>query len=158
MGTRLDKARGEEYDGVVLAAAGLLRLGRRHEISEYLPPEVCTPEMGQGALGVEVRASDSKSMAMLLEIDHGPTNAAVTSERSFLKTIGGGCKVPVAAHARLEGGQLHISAMAALPDGSRVYRAEVTHKASDPVLAGRSAAQALMETGAREIVTGDAGR
>ena len=152
VGTRLDKARGDEYDGVVLAAAGLERLGRQGEICEYLSPEDFTPEVGQGALAAEARASDSDMLKLLATIDHWPTTAPVTSERAFLATIGGGCQVPVAAHASLSGSELHISAMAATPDGSRIFRVQVVCAAEDPTSAGRRAAQALMETGAEGII------
>ena len=152
VGTRIDKARSDEYDGVVLAAAGLLRLGRREEISEYLSPEVCTPEVGQGALAVEARVGDSDTLEMLAEANHRPTSAAVITERAFLKTVGGGCKVPVAAYARLEEDELHISAMAAVPDGSRVFRVRLTCPADDPEAAGRSTAETLVKSGAGEII------
>ena len=152
VGTRLDKAGGVDYDGVVLAAAGLARLGRLDEVSEYLSPDVFTPEAGQGSLAVEARSSDVEMLAMLATIDHKPTNAEVTSERAFVQTIGGGCKVPVAVHAQIDGSLLRIAAMAALPDGSRVFRVKVTADASDPASAGSKAATALLETGAQEIV------
>ena len=153
VGTRLEKGRGEEYDGVVLAAAGLIRMAWQDQISEYLSTEICTPEVGQGALAVETRASDSETIETLAQIDHLATNIAVRSERSFLQTIGGGCKVPVAAYARLESGKLRISAMAGLPDGSRMHRVEVTADADHPTQAGQHAAESLMESGAAEIVS-----
>ena len=152
VGTRLEKGRGEEYDGVVLAAAGLIRMDWQDQITEYLPTEICTPAVGQGALAVETRASDSDTIETLAQIDHRATSIAVRSERSFLETIGGGCKVPVAAYARLESGVLRISAMAAVPDGSRMFRIDITADADDPEQAGRRAAESLMEAGAAEIV------
>ena len=154
VGTRIEKARGDQYDGVVLAAAGLVRLSRQDEISEYLSPDICTPDAGQGALAVEARASDSDVVEMLAGVDHHATSTAVTAERAFLETIGGGCLVPVAAYAQLHGAELHISTMAAVPDGSEIYRGRVTCDANHPESAGRHAAEALMETGAREIVRG----
>lgn len=152
VGTRLRKARGEEYDGVVVAVAGLIRLQRQDEISEYLDPDVCIPEVGQGALAVEARAADSTILDMLAAIDHRPTSVAVRSERAFLETIGGGCKVPVTAYARLDGEELRIAAMAATPDGSRIVKVQVTCKADEPESAGRQAAEELMRSGARRIV------
>lgn len=154
VGTRLDKAAGDDYDGVVLAAAGLERLGRSGEVSEYFKPEEFTPEVGQGALLVEARSSDAHVAEMLGSIDHGPTRVAVTSERAFLETLGGGCKVPVAAYATLHGSELRISAMAATPDGDRVFRVETSHPAEDPIAAGQAAARALMATEASEIIVG----
>jgi hydroxymethylbilane synthase len=155
VGTRLDKVRGNDYDGVVLAAAGLVRLRREAEISEYLSPYVCTPDVGQGTLAVEAREDDSSTAEMLAGIDHGPTRVTLEAERSFLGVIGGGCKVPVAAYAQLEGNQLHVSAMAAVPDGSRIVRVQVSAPADNADRAGTKAAEALLEAGAREIL--DAG-
>ena len=154
--TRLEKSRGDDYDGVVLAAAGLQRLGRLDDVTEYLPPETFTPEVGQGALAVEVRAADSGVLAMLAGIDHAATNAEVTAERAFLLTLGGGCTVPVAAYARTFGQELRISAMAALTDGSRLFRTEVTADVADPGSAGRLAAQTLLDSGAEAIVDTEA--
>jgi len=156
VGTRLEKAAGDDYDGVVLAAAGLERLGRSGEISEYFKPEEFTPEVGQGALLVEARSSDGQVAEMLGSIDHEPTRVAVTSERAFLETLGGGCKVPVAAYATLDGNELRISAMAVTPDGDRVFRVETSHAKDDPVAAGQAAARALMATEASEIIVGGA--
>jgi hydroxymethylbilane synthase len=155
VGTRLEKAKGEGYDGVVLAAAGLERLGLRDEVCEYFSPDRFTPEVGQGALLVETRTSDSRVSGMLSRVDHHPTNAEVTSERAFLAEVGGGCRVPVAAYAVLEDNALEISAMAATPDGGRIFRSRTTHDAARPAAAGREAAQALMDVGASEIVSGD---
>ena len=155
VGTRLEKAKGEGYDGVVLAAAGLERLGLQDEVCEYLSPDQFTPEVGQGALLVETRTSDSRVSDMLGRVDHHPTNAEVTSERAFLAEVGGGCRVPVAAYAVLEDNALEISALAATPDGRRIFRTRTTHDAARPAAAGREAAQALMDVGASEIVSGD---
>ena len=155
VGTRLEKAKGEGYDGVVLAAAGLERLGLQDEVCEYFSPDRFTPEVGQGALLVETRTSDSRVSGMLSRVDHHPTNAEVTSERAFLAEVGGGCKVPVAAYAVLEDNALEISAMAVTPDGGRIFRSRTTHDAARPAAAGREAAEALMDVGASEIVSGD---
>ena len=156
VGTRLEKAKGEGYDGVVLAAAGLERLGLQDEVCEYFSPDRFTPEVGQGALLVETRTSDSRVSGMLSRVDHHPTNAEVTSERAFLAEVGGGCRVPVAAYAVLEDNALEISAMAVTPDGGRIFRSRTTHHAARPAAAGREAAEALMAAGASEIVSGGA--
>ena len=156
VGTRLEKAKGEGYDGVVLAAAGLERLGLQDEVCEYFSPDRFTPEVGQGALLVETRTSDSCVSGMLSRVDHHPTNAEVTSERAFLAEVGGGCRVPVAAYAVLEDNALEISAMAVTPDGGRIFRSRTTHDAARPAAAGREAAEALMAAGASEIVSGGA--
>ena len=152
VGTRVDKAWSDEYDGVVLAAAGLLRLDMGDRISEYLSPDICTPDAGQGALAIEARGSDTEILELLATVDHRPTNVTVTAERAFVEAIGGGCEVPVAAYATLDGVQLRISTMAAAPDGSRLFRTQTVGAAEDPVSAGRAAAEALMKTEAATII------
>ena len=155
VGTRLDKAFTDEYDGVVLAAAGLVRLGRENEISDYLTPNLCTPDVGQGASAVEIRSGDSLVLDLMASVDHRPSNVAVSAERAFSRYIGGGCKAPIAAYAHLEGAELHISAMAASPDGARIFRTMETASADDPDAAGHRVAQALMKTGAADVIARD---
>ena len=157
VGTRIEKARDGQYDGVVLAAAGLIRLGRQNEITEYLSPDVFTPEVGQGALAVQARSSDSEALEMLVGLDDRPTSAAVLAERAFLRTVGGGCKAPVAAYGRFEANEMRISAMAALPDGSRVVRIEMTAEPDDPESSGKRVAEALVDAGAGDIIAEDGG-
>ena len=152
VGSRLEKAAGDKYDGVVLAAAGLLRLGREAEVCEFLSPESFTPEVGQGTLAIEARAGDGPVLDLLAKVDHGPSNIALQAERAFLTALGGGCRVPITAYSRLEEQQLHIMAMAATLDGSRVFRTRLSCDAEDPVAAGRLAADSLMEAGAGVIV------
>ena len=152
VGTRLDKAHGDDYDGVVLAAAGLSRLGRLAEVSEYLPPDDFTPEVGQGALAIQTRSDDGDTIETVREVDHGPSHVALAAERAFLRAMGGGCSVPVAAYAELQMDGLTVSAMAALPDGSRVFRAAFDGDARVPETVGQMAAQRLLETGAEEII------
>ncbi len=152
VGTRLDKERGPDYDGVVLAAAGLLRLGRESEISEFLDPEVFTPDVGQGALAIEARADASDVLSMLSAVHDGPTGVAVTAERAFLTAIGGGCTVPVAAYARVVDDEIVMNAMAAAPDGSRIYRVRLASDARDPGAAGARARDALMVEGAGDVL------
>ena len=150
--TRLRKAQGEECDGVVLAAAGLIRLEREGEIAQYLPPETFVPAVGQGALAVEVRTGDARMMEMVARADHHPTRVAVTAERSFLRAMGGGCKVPITAYGRLEGDRLHLRGMAGTEDGAHMFRAQITFDPKDPEEAGRALAQALLDSGASKII------
>ena len=140
---------------MVLAAAGLERLGRLDEATELLTPDLCVPDAGQGALAVEIRTDDEAMTDLLEAVNHAETWAAVTAERAFVQTAGGGCRVPVAAYAVVEGGNLTIRTMACLPDGSRIFRKSVTGPADDPHLAGRTAAQTLMQTGADSIMYRD---
>ena len=152
VGTRLEKATGPDYDGVVLAAAGLARLGRLDEIAEYLPVDVCTPDVGQGTLAVEVREDDRELIDMMEQIDHAPTSITLRAERAFLALLSGGCTAPIAAYARVEGARLRIASMAATPDGARIWRRDGEWTADQPEEAGRRMAQALLDSGAREVV------
>ena len=153
--TRLSRLNGDDMDGVVLAAAGLERLGRLGEATDILDPELCVPDAGQGALAVEIRAGDGRMSEMVGAVNHAPTWAAVSAERAFVDFIGGGCRVPVAAYAVPGGGKLEITTMACLPDGSRIFRNRVEAPVSDAVSAGRKAARSLLDTGADAIVYGE---
>ena len=152
--TRLARVAAGEYDGAALAVAGLRRLGLLDESAHILPPAVCVPDAGQGALAVETRAGDVEMERLAAPANHPPTWASATAERAFVEALGGGCRVPVAAYAvpREDGAALHIRAMACLPDGSRVFRASVAAPSSSPLAAGIQAARALLATGAGEIL------
>ncbi len=152
--TRMSKARSADYDGAILAAAGIIRLGRKSEISAYLTPQDCVPDVGQGALAVQVRESDSEMIRYVKSIDHTPTSAAVRAERAFLETMGGGCTLPTAAYADIKDGLLRIMAMVAQPDGSEIVRISESYSAADPILAGKSAAAKLIDGGAAHILEG----
>ncbi len=123
--TRLRKAETEEYDAIVLAAAGVLRLGFANRITEFLPFDVMLPAPGQGALAMQVRADDAATLALVAPLDHAPTRAATTAERAFLRALGGGCQVPVAAYGEVNGNTLHLRGLVASEDGTRVVRGEV---------------------------------
>jgi hydroxymethylbilane synthase len=152
VGTRLSKVGSDGYDGVVVAAAGLLRLGLADQINEYLDPDVFTPDVGQGALILQVRANDPVAAEITATANHPETRAAVLAERAFLRTIGGGCVVPVAAYAKVADGHLTISAMAASPDGGRVYREFGESDISDPEATGTALAEKLLASGAAAIL------
>ena len=158
VGTRIEKARGEDYDAVVLAAAGLIRLGRQGAVSEYLSPEVCTPDAGQGALAVQTRSDSEDVIRLVSEIDHEPTSTAVRAERALVAAMGGGCTSPIGAFARLLDGSIEVTAMAAEPDGSRIVRVRETCAASDPEAAGRLVAEMLVNQGARDLPSWSSGR
>lgn len=153
--TRMSKVGEDGLEGVVLAAAGLERLGRISEATEFLDPELCAPDAGQGALAVEILAEDEGMREMVEAVNHAPTWAAVSAERAFVDAIGGGCRVPVAAYAVPRGKYLDITTMACLPDGSRIYRDQIEAPISDVEAAGREAAHSLMERGADSIVYGE---
>lgn len=150
--TRLSKAKSADYDGAILAAAGMIRLGRKSDISAFLAPEVCVPDVGQGALAVQVRESDGEMVEIVSAIDHLPTSTAVRAERSFLATMGGGCTVPTAAYAEYEPDSLRMLAMVAKPDGSEIVRVSEDYSVDDPVASGKAIASALMDMGAASIL------
>ena len=158
VGTRLEKAAGNDYDGVVLAAAGLLRLGRGETASEYLAPEVCTPDAGQGALAVQARSDSSEIIELLSFVNHAPTSIAVRAERAFVSAIGGGCTAPIGAYGQVVAGRLDVMAMAAEPDGSRVIRVRESCDSGDPEAAGRLVADSLISAGAGELASWDGRR
>lgn len=150
--TRIGKVGEDGYDGVVLAAAGLERLGWTDQVSDFLDPDLCIPDAGQGALAVEARDDDAEMAELLAAVDHAQTRSTVTAEREFVEATGGGCRVPVAAYATECGDLLKIMTMACLPDGSRIFRSALECASDDPVSAGRSAARALEVTGAEAIM------
>ena len=147
-------------DATILAAAGMLRLGLERHITELLSVETLTPAAGQGALAIETRASDRRARRMLRVIDHLPTRRAVMAERAVLATLGGGCLVPLGAHATIaaDGETMRLLAVVASPDGRRLLRVERTGRASRPVALGRMVARELLRQGAGEIVRAVLGR
>jgi hydroxymethylbilane synthase len=148
--TRLRKLDEGQYDAIVLAAAGLRRLGWAERIRELIDPEVMCPAAGQGALAIETRADGGTAQQVACKLNHAATNAAVTAERSLLATLEGGCQVPIGAHAHFEGSMLHLSAMVASPDGARIMRDGAS--GSDPVALGRELGARLLASGARDIL------
>lgn len=150
--TRLRKLDEGQYDAIVLAAAGLQRLGWQDRIRELLDPAVMCPAVGQGALAIETRDDGGAGDQFARKLDHAATRTAVTAERSLLATLEGGCQVPIGAHARLEGSAIHLRAIVASPDGSRVVRDSMTGE--EPIALGRALGERLLQVGAREILKG----
>ena len=149
--TRLRKLDEGQYDSILLAAAGLKRLGWAERIAEILPSEVMCSAVGQGALAVETRESGPGYEACAV-LDHGATHAAVTAERGVLGALGGGCQVPIGAHATVEDGWLRITAMVASPDGAELVRAEAEGPAAGADSIGRELGAELLRMGARRIL------
>jgi hydroxymethylbilane synthase len=141
--TRLRKSTDPEYDGIIVAAAGLDRMGWQERTTEYLPTERFVPSPGQGALAIECRADDADLRAMLARIDHQPTRAAVTAERALLAAAGAGCTMPLAAYAMLENDALRLRGMAADIDGANARWVAQRAPAADPFQAGWQLAEAL---------------
>ena len=152
--TRLQKLDRGDYDAVVLAAAGLVRLGLGGRITEYLEPAVCMPDAGQGALAIEARADDSAVAALLAPLDHAGTHAAVTAERALLRCLGGGCSLPVGTLATLEGAVLTLQAVVCSPNGSAMLRGTETGPAAEAEAIGGRLAQRLLDQGAQHLLEG----
>ncbi|MEK7214332.1 MAG: hydroxymethylbilane synthase [Chloroflexota bacterium] len=140
--TRIRKVESGEYDAVVLAAAGLLRLGLAAKITEYLSPDRCLPDPGQGALAVEVRAGDHDILEFFAAIDDPVTRATVTAERAFLSALGGGCQTPAGALATIDGATLTLRAL--IVSGGRRIEASLQGSAAEPEALGRAVAAAIM--------------
>lgn len=145
--TRLRKAQSDEYDAIVLAAAGVLRLGYTERITEFLPFEVMLPAPGQGALAIQARTDNATTRALLAPLDHAPTRAATTAERAFLRALGGGCQVPVAAYGEVNGDTLRLRGLIASEDGTHVKRGEVRGAMTDAEALGEKLATMLQEAG-----------
>lgn len=148
--TRLRKLDEGRYDAIVLAAAGLRRLGWADRITELIPAEVMCPAVGQGALAIETRDDGGAAFELARKLDHGPTRAAVTAERALLRVLGGGCQVPVGAHAAVGPRGVELTAIVARPDGSQVVRGELS--GADPEQVGSVLGQTLLSRGASEIL------
>jgi hydroxymethylbilane synthase len=152
VGTRLEKLDRSSWDAIVLAAAGLLRLTLESRIAAYLPFETMLPAVGQGALAIETRADDGRTREQVVALDHEPTARAIRAERAFLARLGGGCQVPIAAHADLRGGSLLLRGYVGSVDGARHLRGE---RSSDPAAAenlGVELAESFLHRGAAEIL------
>jgi hydroxymethylbilane synthase len=149
--TRLRKLDEGQYDAILLAAAGLKRLGWADRIAEILPPELMCSAVGQGALAIETRASGAGFHACRA-LDHAATHAAVTAERGVLATLGGGCQVPIGAYARIENGRLYLTGVVASPDGSEIIRAQSEGAIDEAEDIGKALGRDLLNDGARRIL------
>ena len=150
--TRLRKLDEGEFDAIVLAAAGLLRLELTERIASYLSPEQSLPAVGQGAVGVEVRSDDEELKALLQPLSHADTELRVRAERAMNNRLEGGCQVPIAGYALREDDQLWLRGLVGSPDGSTVLEAEARGSINDPEALGRAVAEALLNQGAGEIL------
>src|SRR3954453_24090596 len=148
--TRLRKMEEGQYDAIILASAGLNRLGLTRWIREVIPADVMCPAAGQGALGIEIRKGDTETLNHLEFLNHLPTRLAVLAERALLNELGGGCQVPIGAHAEVTGDDIKLIGVVARPDGSLVLRD--TRFGNDPVQLGEQLGKSLLERGGREIL------
>lgn len=151
--TRLRKLKEGEFEALVVAAAGLSRMGWTREVTEYLPAEISLPAIGQGALGLEGRRSDAFVRKLVAALDDPATRTAVTAERALLERLGGGCQVPIAAHATLKDDTLVMDGLVASPDGRRLVRDSIQGPRSEARSLGVRLAERLLAQGADRILT-----
>ncbi len=150
--TRLRKLDEGAMAAIVLAAAGVKRLGWEDRITEYLDPSVSLPAIGQGALGLECRVEDARINALLAPLNHADSSRCVRAERAFLRRLSGGCQVPIAAHARLEGEEILLDGLVASVDGERVIRDRIRGHWMKGEAMGIELAERLLSKGAAEIL------
>ncbi len=150
--TRLAKLDAGEYDAIILAASGLKRLGFGERIRAAIEPEECLPAIGQGVLGIEIRSDDDELRGLIEPLGHAETTLRVSAERALNETLHGGCQVPIAGYAELDGDELFLRGLVGEPDGSLILRAEVRGAREDAHALGVELAQALLGQGADRIL------
>lgn len=150
--TRIRKLDEGEFDAIILAAAGVKRLGHEERITEKLPVDISLPAIGQGAVGIECRTDDEVTNRLLDNLDHYETSVCVRAERAFLKKLEGGCQVPIAAYARLIEGKLSIEGLVGSIDGKILLRETLSGGPEDPEKLGTELAEILLSKGAKEIL------
>jgi hydroxymethylbilane synthase len=150
--TRIRKIETEGLDGVIVAAAGIRRMGWVSRVSQFLPAEVMLPAVGQGALGIELRADDSALAEMLAFLNHPETSMEVGAERSFLQRIGGGCQLPIAAYAKMNSRELTIRGLVGSPDGRTMIADEVRGAPPDYGMLGTLLAERILSRGGQALI------
>lgn len=150
--TRLRKLDSGAYDAIVLARAGLVRLGLSQRISEVISTDICLPAVGQGAVGVETRAADDVTRVAVGRLDHAESRIAVEAERALLAHLEGGCQVPLGALASLDGNRLTLEGCVASPDGRTVVRDRMDGDVGEPARLGRALGEGLLSKGAGKIL------
>ncbi|MCG8286337.1 hydroxymethylbilane synthase [Acinetobacter seifertii] len=152
VGTRLGKLDDGQYDAIILASAGLKRLGLENRIRHTIEPNVSLPAVGQGALGLECRADDQEVLALIQPLLHIETDVCVRAERAFNAYLEGGCQVPIAGYATLQDGKIHIEGRVGSVDGQTLLRAEMTDEAHNAQQLGENLARNLLEQGAGDLL------
>ena len=150
--TRLAKLDNGEYDAIILAAAGLIRMQFKERITSYLSPEQSLPAVGQGAIGIECRSNDPRVENLIAPLIHPETLLRVRAERAMNQRLNGGCQVPIAGFAELNGSQLYMRGLLGYPDGSALFRAELTGSMQEPEALGISIAESLLAQGGDKIL------
>jgi hydroxymethylbilane synthase len=148
--TRLRKLESGDYDAIILAAAGLNRLGKTQLVRQVIAVDVMTPAAGQGALAIEIRSGDSATRSLLAFLEDASARATTTCERALLNKLGGGCQVPIGAFAEIEGRRIRLNALVADPDGSKVLRE--TREGDDPARLGEEVGEILLRRGGDVIL------
>ena len=150
--TRIQKFLDSNWDGIILARAGVERLKLTKHISSYIPTSVMLPAVGQGALGIEIHEENSFAEEILQSIHHENTAQAVYAERSLLKELEGGCQVPIGALGQVKSNGLYLDALVGAVDGTITYRQMLRGKKSEPIKLGKKVAKNLVKAGAKEIL------
>jgi hydroxymethylbilane synthase len=149
--TRIRKLESGEYDAIILAAAGVRRLGLETHVRSRISADVMCPAVGQGALAIEIRRGDQQTKTLLAFLNDADTHAAIDCERALLGSLGGGCQVPIGAYAEKRSGRLYLRAMVGRPDGSQILREQAD--GTDGVKLGRETAQTLLWRGGDKILS-----
>ena len=150
--TRLRRLDTGDMDAIVLACAGLIRLGLESRITSRLDPKICLPAVAQGVIGIECRGADSRTLGLVTVLEHQDTRIAMDAERAFAHRLGGSCQSPIAAHAWLEGRRLQLDGLVAEPDGSRVIRDTLSGSIDDPAALGGLLAERILAAGAGPLL------
>jgi hydroxymethylbilane synthase len=152
IGTRLRKLERGGFDGIILAAAGIKRMGWTDRVTEPISYKICLPAIGQGAMGIETRKQDAKIHELVAFLNHPETASCVLAERVFLKKLEGGCQVPIAAHGRIEQGRLELEGLVASVNGTRLIRDRISGLPEEAEVLGSRLAERLLSAGAGEIL------
>ena len=150
--TRLRKLDAGDMDAIVLACAGLIRLGLEARIAARLDPAVSLPAVSQGVIGIECRSDDARTRGLLRALDHSTTRIAMDAERAFAHRLGGSCQSPIAAYAQLDGERLTLEGLVAEPDGSRLLRDKISGSVQNPTELGRQLAERILAAGAGPLL------
>ena len=150
--TRLRKFDESDLDGMILAYAGLNRLGFSDRITQLIPTDIMLPAVGQGAVAIEVRDGNDEVNRMITELDHPATRVCIRAERAFLKSLEGGCQVPIGAMAAVEGDTITLTGFVGSLDGSKSFREQAQGLSDSPESLGIGLAEKLIELGARDVL------
>ncbi|MDP2633403.1 MAG: hydroxymethylbilane synthase [Pseudoalteromonas sp.] len=150
--TRLAKLDDGQYDAIILAAAGLIRLEMHDRIKAFIEPEISLPANGQGAVGIECRDDDDVTKALLAPLEHNETRIRVNAERAMNRRLEGGCQVPIGAYALVDGEKVHLRGLVGAVDGSEILRADISGQAVDAQMLGTQLAEQLLSMGADKIL------